>query len=225
MWKLADVPPLPKVPTICDFVKDLRPTSLIMTSTLSKVAEGIVIEKKLKAIILSSIDPRQFGFIPGSSTTFALISMLHHWLSATNRNGSTVRATLLGRFPFVRTGRPERTGSHRCKWKGQGRPARFLMRSLRGIHARADVNNMADVATRVCSIPPTFFLDFLSPEEDTLFVNDAEDEVLFFSISCIFSFVLCLCQRGRLFPGVGKSIVLCSLLSTSQVFPRSLVLQ
>ena len=47
---------------------------------------------------------------------------------------------------------------------------------------------MADVATRVCNIPPTFFLDFLSPEEeDTLFVKDAEEEVLFFSISCIFS--------------------------------------
>ena len=47
---------------------------------------------------------------------------------------------------------------------------------------------MADVATRVCNIPPTFLLDFLSPEEeDTLFMNDAEDEVLFFSISCIFS--------------------------------------
>ena len=46
VWKLADVPPLPKVPTICDFIKDLRPISL--TSTLSKVAEGIVIDKELK---------------------------------------------------------------------------------------------------------------------------------------------------------------------------------
>ena len=32
---------------------------------------------------MSSIDPGQFGFIPGSSTIFALISMLHHWLRAT----------------------------------------------------------------------------------------------------------------------------------------------
>ena len=48
---------------------------------------------------------------------------------------------------------------------------------------------MADVATRVCNIPPTFFSRLvLSPEEeDTLFVKDAEDEVLFLSISCIFS--------------------------------------
>ncbi|XP_078357466.1 uncharacterized protein LOC144642376 [Oculina patagonica] len=82
VWKLADIPPLPKAPTICDF-------------TLSKVAEGIVIEKELKPAILSSVDPGQFGFIPGSSTTFALISMLHHWLCATDGNGSTVRTVLL----------------------------------------------------------------------------------------------------------------------------------
>ena len=62
MWKLADVPPLPKVPTICDFIKELRPISL--TSTLSKVTEGIVMEKELKPTILSSVDLRQFGFIP-----------------------------------------------------------------------------------------------------------------------------------------------------------------
>ena len=93
VWKLANVPPLPKVPTISNFTKDLRPISL--TSTLSKIAEGIVIEKELKPTILSSIDPGQFGFIPGSSTTFALISMLHHWLRATDGNGVTVRTALL----------------------------------------------------------------------------------------------------------------------------------
>ena len=41
-WKLADVPPLPKAPTVSDINKDLRPISL--TSTLSKVAEGFVID-------------------------------------------------------------------------------------------------------------------------------------------------------------------------------------
>ena len=93
VWKLANVPPLPKVPTISNFTKDLRPISL--TSTLSKVAEDIVIEKELRPTILSSIDPGQFGFIPGSSTTFALISMLHYWLCATDGNGATVRTALL----------------------------------------------------------------------------------------------------------------------------------
>ena len=52
-------------------------------------------EKELKPTILSSIHPGQFGFIPGSSTSFALISMLHHWLRVTDGNGSTVRTALL----------------------------------------------------------------------------------------------------------------------------------
>ena len=42
-----------KVPMVCDFIKGLRQISL--TSTLSKAAEGIVIEKELKPTILSSI--------------------------------------------------------------------------------------------------------------------------------------------------------------------------
>ena len=78
---------------ICDFIKDLRPISL--ASNPVKVAESIFIEKELKPTILSSINPGQFGFIPGSLTTFALISMLHHWLRATDGNGSAVRTALL----------------------------------------------------------------------------------------------------------------------------------
>ena len=76
-WKIADVPPLLKAPTIYDINKDIRPISL--TSTLSKVAEGFVIDMDR----LSVIDPSQFGFIPGSCTTFDLISMFHQWLRAT----------------------------------------------------------------------------------------------------------------------------------------------
>ena len=97
--------------------------------------------------------------------------------------------TFCGRLPFVRTGWPERTGSYRCKWKGQGQSARLLMRSMRGINARGDVNNMADLATKLSNIPPTFLCDSLSPEEeDTLFLYDLEEEfVLFFSVICIYS--------------------------------------
>ena len=65
---------------IRDFSKDLRPISL--TSTLSKTAESIIIDTELKPIILKWVNPNQFGFIPGSSTTFALISKFHHWLNA-----------------------------------------------------------------------------------------------------------------------------------------------
>ena len=65
---------------------------------------------------------------------------------------------MLGCFPFGRTGRPQRNG--------QGRSARSLTRSLRGIHARADVNKKADLATKLSNIPPTFLCGFLPPEEE-----------------------------------------------------------
>ena len=65
--------------------------------------------------------------------------------------------------------------------KGQGRSTRLLTRSLRGIHARADVKNMADLATKLSNIPPTFLRDSLSAEEDTLFFIDLEEELVFFS--------------------------------------------
>ena len=68
-----------------------------------------------------------------------------------------------------------------CKWKDHGRSAGLLTRSLRGIHERADVNNMADLATKLSTIPPTFLRDFLSlEEEDTPFFNDLEEEFVFF---------------------------------------------
>ena len=93
IWKLTDVPPVPKGASIEDFNKDLRPISL--TSTLSKVAEGFVVDRELKPLMLECMDPNQFGFIPDSCTTFALISMLHHWFEATDGTGAHVRAALL----------------------------------------------------------------------------------------------------------------------------------
>ena len=82
--------------------KDLRPISL--TSTLSKVSEGFVIDKDLKPVLLKCIDPNQYGFITNPCTTFALILILHHWLEATDRSGSQVRVALLDykkAFDFV----------------------------------------------------------------------------------------------------------------------------
>ena len=69
---------------LTDFNKDLRPISL--TSTLSKVAEGFIIDKELKPVLLKSLDPQQYGFIPKSCTTFALISMLNKWLTERKSN-------------------------------------------------------------------------------------------------------------------------------------------
>ena len=43
---------------------------------------------------LEKVDPGQFGTIPGSSTTEALISVTHAWYSATDGNRATVRAVL-----------------------------------------------------------------------------------------------------------------------------------
>lgn len=84
----ANVPPVPKVSTfITDFNKDLRPISL--TSTLSKLAEGFIINYELKPVLLKPIDPLQFGF-PGSCTTHALISMIHNWLRETDGTSSSV---------------------------------------------------------------------------------------------------------------------------------------
>ena len=47
---------------------------------------------------------------------------------------------------------------------------------------------MADLATQICSILPTIFLDFLSSEEeDAHFMNNAEDEYVFFFQLFVFS--------------------------------------
>jgi hypothetical protein len=40
------------------------------------------------------IDPNQYGFIPGSCTTLALISYIHHWTETVDVSGRTVRALL-----------------------------------------------------------------------------------------------------------------------------------
>ena len=59
---------------------------------------------------------------------------------------------------------------------------------MRGIHARAGINNMADLATKLSNIPPTFLRDFLlAEEEDTVTLNDLEEEFVLFSVICIFS--------------------------------------
>ena len=51
-WKLADILPVPKASMVEDFHKRLT-----LTSILSKVAEGYVIERDLKPTLLKSMDP------------------------------------------------------------------------------------------------------------------------------------------------------------------------
>ncbi|PFX22641.1 RNA-directed DNA polymerase from mobile element jockey [Stylophora pistillata] len=71
----------------------LRPISL--TPILSKLAEDRIVEKYVKPAVLQSIDPRQFGSIPKSSASQALVNMTHNWLVNTEGNGATARVVLL----------------------------------------------------------------------------------------------------------------------------------
>ena len=50
----------------------------------------------MKSAVLNVLDPSQYGAVPKSSTTQALIHMLHHWTKGYDGNGATVRVTLYG---------------------------------------------------------------------------------------------------------------------------------
>ena len=92
IWKLADVTPLPKQKPVRGIKKDLRPISL--TPCISKLAEDFVVTEYVKPAILCMLDPSQFGAIPKSSTTLALLEMLHEWTQGTDGNGATIRTLL-----------------------------------------------------------------------------------------------------------------------------------
>ena len=91
-WKRADVVPVPKQKPVEDINKHLRPISL--TPIISKIAEEYIVNAYMKPAVLEQIDPQQFGTIPRSSTTQALISMIHYWSESTDGNGSTTRVML-----------------------------------------------------------------------------------------------------------------------------------
>ena len=75
-----------------DINKDLRPISL--TSTLSKTAEDAMIKYDLKPaiILMVRLDCNQFGFIPGSNTTLALIALVHRWAETVDKVGGCVKS-------------------------------------------------------------------------------------------------------------------------------------
>ena len=92
IWKYANVSPLPKVKLVQDLKRELRPISL--APSISKVAEDFVIKDYVKPAILKIIDPNQKGTTPKSSTTSALLSMMHNWTSGFDGTGSITRVTL-----------------------------------------------------------------------------------------------------------------------------------
>ena len=74
VWKLADVTTLPKKKPVRDLKNDLRPISL--TSCISKIAEDFVVCDYVKPAVLQVLDNNQFGAVPRSSTTLALLEVL-----------------------------------------------------------------------------------------------------------------------------------------------------
>ena len=91
-WKEANVVPVPKQKPVKDVNKHLRPISL--TPVLSKIAEDFVVEEFIKPAVTAKIDNNQYGTVPKSSTTQALVSMVHAWYKHTDGNGATVRVVL-----------------------------------------------------------------------------------------------------------------------------------
>ena len=53
-----------------------------------------MVDRYVKPAMLAKVDPWQFGTVPDSSTTEALVSMIHAWNNATDGNRATVRVVL-----------------------------------------------------------------------------------------------------------------------------------
>ena len=81
IWKSADVVPVPKVNPPQRLEKDLRPISL--TPVICKTQESFMFSW-VWDIIKLKIDKGQFGALKGTSSTHALITMVHDWLTATD---------------------------------------------------------------------------------------------------------------------------------------------
>ena len=82
-----------KVRPVTTIAKHIRPISL--TPALSKLPEDFVVSKYIGSAVLETIDSNQFGAISNSSTLFALISMIHTWVRATDGASSVVRVVCL----------------------------------------------------------------------------------------------------------------------------------
>ena len=92
LWKTATIVPLPKKHPPTSIEKDIRPISL--TPIVSKVFEAIVL-KWVDTVMRPQLDPRQFGSIPGTCTTDALVEMVHQWYQETDYTGKCVRILLI----------------------------------------------------------------------------------------------------------------------------------
>ena len=91
IWKDSDIIPIPKKqqPT-CE--EETRPISL--ASCLCKVLEDFVVSWMISDIG-DKIDPRQFGCLKGTSTTYCLLDMIETWLSFLDGHGRHLRICFL----------------------------------------------------------------------------------------------------------------------------------
>ena len=92
LWRCADVIPIAKTPKPTSADSDLRPISL--TTVLSKVLEDFVFGW-LRPIVMPQLDIRQFGGIKNSSTTHALVRLIHEWLQAAETPKTIIRSCLI----------------------------------------------------------------------------------------------------------------------------------
>ena len=84
MWKSANILPLLKTHPPRSIASDLRTISL--TPIIAKVFETVVMKKWFNEKIADIVDENQFGGIPATNTTDALIGMTHQWYQATQTN-------------------------------------------------------------------------------------------------------------------------------------------
>ena len=91
IWKDSNVVPIPKIhPPTCE--GDTRPISL--TPCLSKILEDFVVTWMVSDIS-DKLDPKQFGCLKGTSTTYCLLDIVHTWLSYFDSPGRHFRLCFL----------------------------------------------------------------------------------------------------------------------------------
>lgn len=97
----ANVALIPQLKPIHDIGKNVRPISII--AVLYKIAEDLNVKQFVKPAIVNAFDHGQFGAIPRSSTTNALISMIDSWFKATDGTGATVRIVISKKHSILST--------------------------------------------------------------------------------------------------------------------------
>ena len=92
-WKLANICPIPKNKQVIDVNIDLRPTLYPLPHHSVKLPKmPIYIKYDLKPALMDCLDCKEFGFIPDSNTTLALIALIHRWSETVDKESGCVRS-------------------------------------------------------------------------------------------------------------------------------------